>query len=179
MTARAEHGQSAATAGQPAHPKADAVTFVLTTATSYINYHDISGDPAAQCEKILAGLRSGKDYAALRSRHEADFRGLMGRVHLNVGDAAQNDKPIEERLAAVKAGTRDPNLEALVFQLGRYILAASSRAGGQPANLAGHLGRRRSSDLGQQIHHQHQHGDELLARRKSATCRNATSLCST
>ena len=53
-----------------------------------------------------------------------------------MGDAAQNAKPIDERLA-VKTGTRDANLEALVFQLGRYILAASSRAGGQPANLQG------------------------------------------
>jgi alpha-L-fucosidase 2 len=136
MTVRSEGGQSSATADSVRIQKADAVTLILTTATSYINYHDITGDPAARCEKILADC-SGRDYASLRSRHEADFRGLMGRVHLKVGDEAQNQKPIEERLAAVRAGSRDPNLEALVFQFGRYILAASSRAGGQPANLQG------------------------------------------
>jgi alpha-L-fucosidase 2 len=136
MTARAEGGQTTVTADSLRIQKADAVTLILTTATSYINYHNITGDPAAQCEKILADC-ADKDYASLRTRHEADFRGLMGRVHLHVGDAAQNDKPIEERLAAVKAGSREPNLEALVFQLGRYILVASSRAGGQPANLQG------------------------------------------
>jgi len=136
MAARAEGGQSEATADSVRIRNADAVTLFLTTATSYINYHDIGGDPAAQCQKVLADC-AGKNYAGLRRRHEADFRGLMGRVHLHVGDAAQNDKPIDERLAAVKTGTRDPNLEALVFQLGRYILAASSRAGGQPANLQG------------------------------------------
>jgi alpha-L-fucosidase 2 len=136
MTARAEGGQTTATTDSLRIQNAEALTLILTTATSYINYHDITGDPAAQCEKILADC-AGKDYASLRRRHEADFGGLMGRVHLHVGNAAQNDKPIEERLAAVKAGTRDPNLEALVFQLGRYILAASSRAGGQPANLQG------------------------------------------
>jgi alpha-L-fucosidase 2 len=136
MMARAQGGQSEATADTVRIRKADALTLILTTATSYINYHDITGDPAAQCRKILADC-AGKDYASLRSRHEADFRGLTGRVHLQVGDEAQNGKPIEERLATVKAGTRDPNLEALVFQLGRYILAASSRAGGQPANLQG------------------------------------------
>ncbi len=136
MTAHAEGGQTTATADSLRIRQADAVTLILTTATSYINYHDITGDPAAECEKILAHC-AGKDYAALRLRHEADFRGLMGRVHLHIGGAAQNDKPIEERLAAVKTGTRDPNLEALVFQFGRYILAASSRAGGQPANLQG------------------------------------------
>jgi alpha-L-fucosidase 2 len=59
----------------------------------------------------------------------------MGRVHLRVGDLSANEKPTDERLKAVRAGGADPNLEALVFQFGRYILAASSRAGGQPANL--------------------------------------------
>lgn len=136
MTARAEGGQSLPTADSLRIQKADAVTLILTTATSFINYHDITGDPSAQCEKILADC-ADKDYTTLRSRHEADFRWLMGRVHLQIGDPAQNDKPIEERLAAVRAGGRDPNLEALVFQLGRYILAASSRAGGQAANLQG------------------------------------------
>ena len=136
MTARAEGGQTTSTADSMRIQKANAVTLILTTATSYINYHDISGNPAAQCEKILADC-TDKDYATLRRRHEADFRRLMGRVHLRVGDAGQNEKPIEERLAAVRAGGRDPNLEARVFQFGRYILAAGSRDGGQPANLQG------------------------------------------
>ena len=37
----------------------------------------------------------------------------------------------------MRAGGNDPNLEALCFQFGRYILASSSRLGGQPANLQG------------------------------------------
>jgi alpha-L-fucosidase 2 len=115
---------------------ADAVTFILTTATSYINYTNINGNPAAICEQILS-RSAEKDYATLRHRHDNDFRGLMSRVHLNVGDISMNEKPIDERLKAVRAGGSDPNLEALVFQFGRYILAASSRAGGQPANLQG------------------------------------------
>jgi alpha-L-fucosidase 2 len=72
----------------------------------------------------------------LRERHIADFRGLMGRVHLNVGDNSLNSRPTDERLAAVRTSP-DPNLEALTFQFGRYILASSSRAGGLPANLQG------------------------------------------
>lgn len=136
LQARVEHGQSEATGDRLRILKADAVTLLLTTATSYVNYHDIGGDPAARCRKILAACR-GRDYATMRQRHEADFRGLMSRVHLDVGDATQNAQPIEARLAGVRTGTPDANLEALVFQLGRYILAASSRAGGQPANLQG------------------------------------------
>jgi alpha-L-fucosidase 2 len=115
---------------------ANSLTLIVTAATSFINYHDISGDPAIACRKVLAGV-TGKDYATLRRRHEDDFRGLMGRVHLAVGDNAINDKPTDERLKAVREGGMDANLEALCFQFGRYALACSSRAGGQPANLQG------------------------------------------
>jgi alpha-L-fucosidase 2 len=136
MLASNEGGSSTATNDSLNIQGANAVTFLLTTATSYINYTNISANPAAICEKILSCVAK-KDYAALRRDHEKDFRGLMGRVHLNVGDVALSDKPTDERLAAVRAGTPDPNLEALIFQFGRYILASSSRAGGQPANLQG------------------------------------------
>ena len=114
---------------------ADAVTFWVTAATSYVNYHDISADPAA-CEQVLSRIAS-TDYATLRRRHEDDFLALMGRVHLKVGDDARNDTPTDERLKAIRDGATDPNLEALCFQFGRYLLVASSRAGGQPANLQG------------------------------------------
>ena len=115
---------------------ADSVTFIVAAATSFVNYHDISGDPIAACEKILAGC-AGKDYAALRHRHVEDFRGLMGRVHLTVGEPARNDTPTDERLQSFRQNHDDSNLEALCFQFGRYLLASSSRPGGQPANLQG------------------------------------------
>jgi alpha-L-fucosidase 2 len=115
---------------------ANAVTFVLTAATSFVNHHDIGGDPAAACSKVLADVRA-KDYPALRRRHEADFRVLMDRVHLRVGSASRGQQATDERLLAVRDGGSDPNLEALCFQFGRYILSSSSRAGGQAANLQG------------------------------------------
>ena len=113
---------------------ANSVTFILTAATSYVNYADISGDPAAKCDKILASV-NGKDFNALLTTHVTDFKGLMGRVHLTVGDQMMNNKPIDERLNLVKQGNFDINLAGKVFQFGRYMLASSSRAGGQPANL--------------------------------------------
>ena len=61
----------------------------------------------------------------------------MGRVHLKVGDGSRDEIPTDERLKAVRDGAADPDLEALCFQFGRYLLVASSRAGGQPANLQG------------------------------------------
>jgi alpha-L-fucosidase 2 len=115
---------------------ADSATFVVTAATSFVNYHDIDGDPAAACAKVLAGCE-GKDYAALRRRHVEDFSALMGRVHLNLGNAAANDKPADERLRQFRQDHSDRGLQTLAFQFGRYLLASSSRAGGQPANLQG------------------------------------------
>ena len=136
MVARLEGGRSE-TAGSTLNiTNADAVTLVLAVATSFVNYQDISGDPVTRCKKVLDAAAE-KDFATLHRRHVDDFRGLMGRVHLKIGDASMNEKPTDERLKAVRAGGSDANLEALTFQFGRYILASSSRAGGQAANLQG------------------------------------------
>lgn len=115
---------------------ADAVTLLVSIASSFVNYHDISGDPVPKCWAILAGA-DPKDYATLLGRHVEDFRGLMGRVKLKVGDQAMNQSPTDQRLKDYRAGKPDPGLEAQCFQFGRYLLASSSRAGGQPANLQG------------------------------------------
>jgi len=113
---------------------ANAVTLVMALATSYANFADIGADPAARCKKILDDS-AGKDFATLQRRHEDDFRALMSRVNLTLGDPALAAKPTDERLKAVRAGGTDANLQALTFQFGRYILVSSSRPGGQPANL--------------------------------------------
>jgi len=136
LTARLEGGRSEAEGSTLRISNADAVTLVVAIATSYVNYNDISADPAARCKKVLDAV-ADKSFAALRQRHVEDFRGLMSRVQLQLGDASQNEKPTDARLAVVRAGGSDPNLDALAFQFGRYLLASSSREGGQPANLQG------------------------------------------
>jgi alpha-L-fucosidase 2 len=136
LVARLEGGRSEAAGDTLNITNANAVTLVLAIATSFVNYRDISGDPVARCRKVLDAA-ADKDFAALHRRHVDDFRGLMSRVRLQVGDAPINEKPTDERLKAVRAGSSDPNLEALAFQFGRYLLASSSRAGGQAANLQG------------------------------------------
>jgi alpha-L-fucosidase 2 len=131
-----EGGKSSTGNNQLDISRANAVIFVLTAATSYINYQDISGNPAAICAKILSGVK-GKNYETLKKRHITDFNGLMGRVHLQIGNPTENEKPTDVRIQAMHNGGKDANLEALCFQFGRYILASSSRNGGQPANLQG------------------------------------------
>lgn len=77
-------------------------------------------------------------YAELKARHLQDFHSFSGRVSLDVGrsKASQEALPTDERrLAAFHAV--DPELEAVLFQYGRYLLTSCSRPGGLPANLQG------------------------------------------
>src|ERR1035437_6513961 len=136
LVAIPEKGNMSSTDSSLVIKKANSVTFMLTVATSFINYKDITGDPAATCERIMAGVK-GKDFNALKDTHIKDFTGLMGRVHLNIGDPLMNQKTTNERIADLKKGKSDPDLLAKIFQFGRYILVSSSREGSEPANLQG------------------------------------------
>ena len=136
MVVRPEKGSVEATDSSLVVSNANSVTFVLTAATSFVNYKDISGDPAAACQKVLAGVE-GKSYKALKKTHIDDFGGLMGRVHLRIGDPAMNERPTDKRIADLKEGRPDAELVSKIFQFGRYILVSSSREGSEPANLQG------------------------------------------
>ena len=114
---------------------ADAATLLLAAATSYKNFQDTSADPAARCEEAL-GKTAGKDYATLRAAHVADHRRLFRRVQLDLGTTEAAKLPTDERIKGF-AERNDPQLAALYFQFGRYLLIAGSRPGSQPANLQG------------------------------------------
>jgi len=110
---------------------ADAATLLITAATNYR-----VDNPQAVCEKQLDAA-AGKEYSELKRAHVTEHRRLFRRVALNLGETAAMDKPTDERLQAVKDGADDPDLCALYFQFGRYLLISSSRPGCMPANLQG------------------------------------------
>jgi len=114
---------------------ANAATLVLAAATSFKNFQDVSGDPAARCSGVLAKAID-KSFLQLRREHVADHQRLFRRVELYLGGSAPVGLPTDERLRHA-AESDDPVLAALVFQYGRYLLIASSRPGSQPANLQG------------------------------------------
>ncbi|MCU4973549.1 glycoside hydrolase family 95 protein [Halobacteria archaeon AArc-m2/3/4] len=91
-------------------------------------------DPTVACTETLEAVAERTD-EELRERHVADHRSYFDRVSLELGEPV--DAPTDERLAAVKAGERDPHLTQLYFQYGRYLLLGSSRPGTLPANLQG------------------------------------------
>ncbi len=107
----------------------------VVAATNFKNYHDLSADPAARCA-ALAKQSAGKSWEQLRQAHVADHQALFRRVSLDLGRTPAASNPTDQRVKEFAAGN-DPDLVALVFQYGRYLLIASSRPGGQPANLQG------------------------------------------
>ena len=116
---------------------ANEVTLYLAAGTSFVNYHDITGDPSAEWPKALDAAVV-KKYTTIRERHIHDFSGLMKRVRINIeSPKSLESQPTDKRLSAFKKGEDDPSLAALYFQYGRYLLAACSRSGSQPANLQG------------------------------------------
>jgi alpha-L-fucosidase 2 len=140
LLASAEGGTLAAEGDALFVRGARAVTILLTAATDYdparLDF-DRSIDPEKKCAAILG--RAGRFSAAqLMSRHAAEHAAMFDRVALELGDAAADVRPIDERLARIKAGGDDPALAALYFQYGRYLLMDSSRRPGVlPANLQG------------------------------------------
>lgn len=114
---------------------ADAVTLLLTAATGFKNYRDITADPATRCTAALSAA-SRKSFDALLKAHTEDHRKLFRRVTLDLGTSEAAASPTDLRVKRV-GQQDDPQLAALYFQFGRYLLIASSRPGGQPANLQG------------------------------------------
>jgi alpha-L-fucosidase 2 len=115
--------------------RASSATLLLAGATNFVNFRDVSGDPHARNAAALDQVR-GRGVEALRKAHVADHQALFQRVSLDLGSTPAADKPTDERIAAFDDGD-DPQLVTLLFQYGRYLLIASSREGGQPANLQG------------------------------------------
>lgn len=81
-----------------------------------------------------------KAYTELRQRHIADYKQFFDRVTLYLGKTDDNVAalPTDEQLRLyTDTSQHNPELEALYFQYGRYLLISSSRTNGVPANLQG------------------------------------------
>jgi alpha-L-fucosidase 2 len=114
---------------------ADTATLVIAAATSYKNYHDISGDPEAVAKKQLSSAGK-KTFNQLLATHIVEHQRLFRRVALTLETDEPLKLPTDERIKNFAFGN-DPQLAALYFQFARYLLICSSRPGGQPANLQG------------------------------------------
>lgn len=116
---------------------ADTVTIVIAAATSFVNYEDVSASPAERVRVALDRARL-RPYAGILHDHVTEHQQWFRRVTLALDGTppAVRALPTDARLAR-RATNADPDLEALYYQFGRYLLVASSRPGTQAANLQG------------------------------------------
>jgi alpha-L-fucosidase 2 len=120
---------------------ANAVTLLLSAGTSFNGPDKSPGregrDPVAGALRPLKAAQT-KSYDDLLTRHVFDYQKLFRRVELHLGETSgASDLTTDARLARFAKGESDPGLAALLYQYGRYLLIASSRPGGLPANLQG------------------------------------------
>lgn len=131
-----QEGGSVSSDGSQLHVVgADSALVIVAVATSYRKFDDQGGDPEALTKAAIEGA-SHKTYSALREAHVAEHQRLFNRVSLDVGTTDAVKLPTDERIKNFASGN-DPQLAALYFQFGRYLLISSSRPGSQPANLQG------------------------------------------
>ncbi len=119
------------------------VVLKLVNSTSFNGYDKDpvrEGKPYRELADANAARVFEMDYGELLRRHEEDYRSLFDGVTLDLGrtDADLKALPTDEQLKRYADGEQpNPELEALYFQFGRYLLISSSRTPGVPANLQG------------------------------------------
>ena len=120
---------------------ANAATIYISIATNFVDYKTLTADPLAKADQYLSKA-AAKPFATVLQSHIAAYQRYFNRVKLDLGTSEAAQWPTDERIAKF-AGGHDPQLVALYFQFGRYLLISSSQPGGngmpvgQPANLQG------------------------------------------
>jgi alpha-L-fucosidase 2 len=119
---------------------ANTITLILSAGTDFVQDRSrgwIGESPhlkvTSQIEK--AASRSWDD---LLTEHVNDYQKLFRRVTLDLGTSSAVQNTTDKRLFELKnTQQRDPQLETLLFQYGRYLTISTSRPGTLPANLQG------------------------------------------
>jgi alpha-L-fucosidase 2 len=135
LVVKTDGGEQAAETDGISVTGATSATLYLSGATNFKNFRDVSADPIQRNDEYLAKAVEGT-YQEIASTHIENHRHLFDRVKLDLGTSAAAKRPTDERIAAFAKGN-DPELVALLFQFGRYLMIAASRPGGQPSTLQG------------------------------------------
>ena len=116
---------------------------LISTATSFNGFDK---DPVTEGSDYQAivnrriTLASTKSFETLHKAHVEDYKRLFDRVSLDLGrtNAQIASLPTDKQLKLyTDENQSNPELEALYFQYGRYLLISCSRTPAVPANLQG------------------------------------------
>uniref|UniRef100_UPI00375385F6 glycoside hydrolase family 95 protein n=1 Tax=Emticicia sp. TaxID=1930953 RepID=UPI00375385F6 len=114
---------------------ANAATIFISIASNFNNYNDISGDEEKRAEAYM-NKTFPKTFANIKADHIKAYQKFFNRVKIDFGTTDAAKLPTDERLNNFR-NTNDPQMVALYYQFGRYLLISSSQPGGQAANLQG------------------------------------------
>lgn len=123
--------------------KCSEVVLIIANATSF-NGPDKDPvkqgrDYSAEANRII-NHATAKSFSALQKAQQKDYSQFFDRVELNLGKTNEEISalPTDVQLKRYTDNNeKNPELEALYFQYGRYLLISSSRTPGVPANLQG------------------------------------------
>jgi len=119
------------------------VLIFISNATSF---NGAGKDPVREGKDYKAEVRriidkaAKRDYTGLILDHISDYAQYFNRVKLNLGKTSEETKALstdKQLWNYTVNGEKNPELEALYFQYGRYLLISSSRTPEVPANLQG------------------------------------------
>ena len=128
-------GKMSAADGKVNVEGATVATIIISAATNFVNYSDVSGNATAKNNATLdAVLRMNGN--ELKKRHIAKYSEQFNRVKLDLPAGENASLPTNQRLDKFY-GSDDMGMVALLFNYGRYLLISSSQKGGQAANLQG------------------------------------------
>lgn len=134
-----EGGKISADNGSVTVKNANAVTLIISAATSYNGFDKSPGlqgkDPSIAAAKKLNSA-AAQTYGQLKQRHLTDYQPIFRGMQVNLGESRNKGLPTDERLKLM-ANYTDPEIVASIVQFGRYLLIAGSRPGGLPVNLKG------------------------------------------
>ena len=114
---------------------ANEVTILISIATNFTDYKTLNTDEVLKSKKYIEASEQ-KSFNTLLKNHLAFYQKYFKRVDLDLGTSEASKNPIDVRIKNF-ATNYDPELVALYYQFGRYLLISSSQPGGQPANLQG------------------------------------------
>lgn len=109
---------------------ADNLTLIFSSATSYKNE-----DYVADVDSLMKDAKS-RSYKSLKKNHIRTYQELFDRVEVDFGEGITENLPINDRLFDFQ-DEDDPQLSALYFQYGRYLMISSTREDLLPPNLQG------------------------------------------
>ena len=114
---------------------ATVVTLYISAATNFVDYTSVAGNATKRASALMkqAVKRSYDDAVA---QHVARYATYFNRVKFELPATKASKEQTHLRVKNFNQGN-DPQLAALMFQYGRYLLISSSQPGGQPANLQG------------------------------------------